>query len=203
MLSAPAFPPPNPADPDEVGWPLCTAAAMWRSGRYAEALTHVETAAAAALSMGERTRGEELAMAAAVLSGYVRRWEDGQADADPMSVPVSAEYPSIELLESVALEEGTTLEQLVQPSVPAAQILHAKIPTTLPSGIFGMGATEQPKRPLPPLRKVFERPAINAPLRLDFEGSILGPKPTAPKVVETNDEQGPSTVRSDRPPPKK
>jgi len=204
MLSAPAFPPPNPSDPDEVGWPLCAAAAMWRSGQYAEAITHVETAAAAAMTVGERTRGGELAMAAVVLAGYVRRWEEGQADADPMSVPVSAEYPSIEVLESVASEQGLSLEELVKPSEEVTQILAPNVPTTLPSGIFGMGASDMPKRQLPPLRRLFERPISPTPLRLDFDGSILGPKPPAPKLVERNeDEDAPTTVRSDRPPPKR
>lgn len=194
--SAPAFPPPDPSDPDQVGWPLCTAAALWRAGRFAEALPHVEIAAAAALSAGERMRGEELAMAAAVLAGYVRRWQDGQADADPMSIPVSADYPSMELLESVAEQEGTTLDELVKPSPEVVHILEPKVLGTLPSGIFGVGAAEQPKRVLPPLKRLFERPA-QAPLILDFEGSILGP---APKLGEKVEEEGPSTVRSDRPP---
>lgn len=192
MISAPAFPPPNPSDPDEVGWPLCTAAAMWRSGRYAEAISHVETAAGAALSLGAQARFHELAMAAEVLGGYVRRWQEGQSEADPMSVPVSADYPSIEILETVALEEGTTLEQIVQP----VQLLNA--PFTLPAG-----AGDAPRRVLPPLRRAFARPPAAAPLILDFDGSILGPKPEDPLMSTSDSDEGPSTVRSDRPPPKR
>ena len=131
-------------------------------------------------------------MAAAVLGGYVRSWEAGQSDADPMSVPVSAEYPSIEILETVAQEEGTTLEQLIAP----VQIVNA--PFTLPAG-----SGDAPRRVLPPLRRVFGRAAPAKPLVLDFDGSILGPKPEAPVVTTSDSDEGPSTVRSDRPPPKR
>lgn len=195
MISAPAFPPPDPADPDEVGWPLCTAAAMWRSGRYRDAIGHVETAASAAFALGDRARCQALAAAAEQLSDFVQRWESGM-DADPLSVPVSAEYPSIELLESVAEEAGTTLAELARPILTAGYDAPPPSALTLPAGVG-----DAPKRKLPPLRRVLPGPAP-APLRLDFEGSILGPKPVAPKLVELDDEP-PTTVRSDRPPPRR
>lgn len=202
MISAPAFPPPDPADPDEVGWPLCTAAAMWRQGRYDESIKHVEAAAAAAFSLQHRTRAEELAMAAAILHGYVQRWQQGSLDADPLSVPVSAEYPSLEMLESVASFEGMSIDEIVNPpqpeAAPAPERIVPNVPHTLPSGIFGEGALPTPKRKLPELKKLFARPAPLPKLVLDFEGSILGTAPATP-----NDDSAPDTMPSDRPPPKK
>ena len=47
------------------------------------------------------------------------------------------------------------------------------------------------------------RAAPAKPLVLDFDGSILGPKPEAPVVTTSDSDEGPSTVRSDRPPPKR
>ncbi|MBI2390455.1 MAG: hypothetical protein HYV09_12775 [Deltaproteobacteria bacterium] len=200
MISAPAFPPPNPADPDEIGWPLCTAAAMWRQGRYDESIKHVESAAAAAYTLQHRARGEELAMAAAVLHGYVQRWQQGALDADPLSVPVSADYPSLEMLESVASGEGLTIEDIVNPPEPPAtpERIVTNVPHTLPSGIFGEGALPTPKRKLPELKKIFARPAPLPRLVLDFEGSIIAHKPE-----QRDDDAPPDTMPSDRPPPKK
>jgi hypothetical protein len=183
MISAPAFPPPNPSDPDEVGWPMCAAAAYWRQGRYEESIEEVERAATAARELNQTERADELTNASATLRMYVKRWEDGHADADPKSVPISEEYPSIEVLEAfVALEELRSNQAHADeaPSQPVA--------STLPSGIFGSGA-----RPLPKLRRIFPRPEIKSPLILDFDGSILAGTPAG------ESDEAPLTRRSDRP----
>lgn len=171
MIAIPEFPPPNPEDPDEVGWPMCTAAAYWRQGRYAESIAEVENAAAAARVLTMTTRANELAMAAATLAMYVH-----SEDADPKSVPVSMQYPSLDVMAAIEAEE-----QREAPS-PA-------IPTTLPSGIFGAGARE------PRMRRLFPKPVVDKPLVLDFHGSFLGPRPRP-------EDDPPLTRRSD-PPPKK
>lgn len=186
MISAPAFPPPDPSDPDEVGWPMCTAAAYWRQGRYEESIAEVELAADAARELKLDDRASELTSAAATLRAYVKRWEEGHADADPKSVPISEEYPSIEVLEAfVSMEElrGNQAHSDETPSPPVA--------TTLPSGIFGNGARPLP---LPKLRRIFPKPQLASPLTLDFDGSILAPKPTT-----TGDDEPPLTKASDRP----
>ncbi len=164
---------------------MCTAAAYWRQGRYEESIAEVELAANAARELKLEDRASELTSAAATLRAYVKRWEEGHADADPKSVPISEEYPSIEVLEAfVAMEElrGNQAHGDEPPSPAVA--------TTLPSGIFGEGA-----RALPKLRRIFPKPQIDAPpLRLDFNGSILG---RAPTVVDSD--EAPLTKRSDRP----
>jgi len=181
MISAPAFPPPDPSDPDEVGWPMCTAAAYWRQGRYEESIEEVERAAGAARELNLIARADELTSAGGTLRTYVKRWEDGHADADPKSVPISEEYPSIEVLEAFV-----AMEELRSNQAHADEPDSAPVASTLPSGIFGSGA-----RPLPKLRRIFPRPEIKAPLILDFNGSIVA---TVPK-----DDEAPETKPSDRP----
>ncbi len=156
-VSIPAFPPPEPADPDEVGWPMCTAAAYWRQGRYAEAIKEVEVAARAAGELGLVARRNELAMAGATLAMYVQ-----SEDAEPSSVVVSHEYPSLEVMEELLKETTAAPEEKELASMPIA--------TTLPSGIFGAGARN------PKMRRLFPKP--EQPLQLDFEGSFLRKKPT-------------------------
>jgi hypothetical protein len=182
MISAPAFPPPDPSDPDEVGWPMCTAAAYWRQGRYDESIEEVGRAADAARELALTDRAAELTSAEATLRAYVKRWEQGHADADPKSVPISEEYPSIEVLEAfVAMEEKRSSQAHAEETPSPA------VASTLPSGIFGSGA-----RPLPKLRRVFPKPELKSPLVLNFEGSILGPSPS-------ESDEAPLTKRSDRP----
>ena len=181
MISAPAFPPPSPSDPDEVGWPMCTAAAYWRQGRYEESIEEVEHAAEAARALSLAERAGELANACGTLRAYVKRWEEGHADADPKSVPISEDYPSIEVLEAFVAMEELRSNQAHANESPAAPVA-----STLPSGIFGHGA-----RPLPKLRRIFPKPEIAAPLILDFGGSILARTP--------NDDEAPLTKPSDRP----
>lgn len=172
MIANPEFPPPNPDDPDEVGWPMCTAAAYWRQGRFEEAIAEVEAAATAARGCSLVARANDLATAAATLLMYVR-----SEDAVPESIAISAEYPTIEVLEAlVASEEAES------PS-PA-------IPMTLPSGIFGKGAR------IPKLRRLFPKPTVTTPLVLDFDASFLG----RPAARDADDP--PLTRRSDRPPRK-
>jgi hypothetical protein len=175
MIAIPEFPPPNREDPDEVGWPMCTAAAYWRQGRYDEAIREVESAAKAARERELIARANELATAAATLLMYVQ-----SEDADPRSVPVSREYPTLELM--AAIEAEIAREELEPPS-PA-------IPTTLPSGIFGAGA--RPSK----LRRLFPKPVLTSPLVLDFNGSFLGRAPP-------RDENDPPLTRRSDPPPKK
>ena len=177
MISIPEFPPPNPDDPDEVGWPMCTAAAYWRQGRYEEAIAEVEVAAGAARERTLHARSNELAMAAATLLMYVH-----SEDAVPASVAISAEYPSIELMEALLASESSEEQEAPSPAIPM----------TLPSGIFGNGAR------VPKLRRLFPKPAASSPLILDFNGSILR---AAPREL-TRDDEAPLTRKSDRPPRK-
>lgn len=153
MISIPEFPSPDPSDPDEVGWPMCTAAAYWRQGRYEEAIKEVEVAANAAGELGLVARRNVLAMAGATLQMYVQ-----SADAEPSSIVVSHEYPSIEVMEEIARE---ALDEPIEPMPPVAM--------TLPSGIFGAGARN------PKMRRLFPKP--EQPLQLDFESSFLRNKP--------------------------
>lgn len=179
MLLAPAFPPPSTTDPDDVGWPMCTAAAYWRQGRYDESLVEIALAAEAAKSLGLAERHAELTGALETLQAYVASWNRGE-DADPRSVPVSAEYPSIEVLEAyVALEE-------LSMQAHAAETDAAPVASTLPSGLFGSGA-----RPVKRLRYSPPKPA--EPLVLDFEGSILQRAPAE------SDDEAPLTQQSERP----
>ncbi|MGZ3423363.1 MAG: hypothetical protein ACXWUG_05315 [Polyangiales bacterium] len=181
MILVPEFPPPSTTDPDDVGWPMCTAAAYWRQGRYDESLDEIVFAAAAAKELGLPERCAELVAAAERLREYVEHWRRGEDEADPKSVPVSAEYPSIEVLEAfISMDELSMQAHAGETPTPA-------VASTLPSGIFGMGA-RTPKR----ARFVPAKPAT--PLVLDFEGSILRPAPSEP------DEEAPLTQSSDRPP---
>jgi hypothetical protein len=175
MIAIPEFPPPDPEDPDDVGWPMCTAAAFWRQGRYEESIAQVEIASKAARALSMTNRANDLATAAATLMMYVQH-----EDADPRSVPLSSDYPSLEIMKEIEEEEARQQEA---PPPPV-------IPMTLPSGIFGAGA-RQPK-----MRRLFPKPVIaEKPLVLDFDGSFLGRKPRP-------DDDPPLTRRSD-PPPKK
>jgi hypothetical protein len=183
MISAPAFPPPDPSDPDEVGWPMCTAAAYWRQGRYEESIEEVERAAVAARELKLGERADALTGASATLRAYVKRWEEGHADADPKSVPISEEYPSIEVLEAFV-----AMEELRSNQAHTDETAGPPLAATLPSGIFGSGA-----RALPKLRRIFPRPEVKSPLVLDFDGSILAGKPVS------DDDEPPLTRRSDRP----
>jgi hypothetical protein len=153
MVTVPAFPPPDPSDPDAVGWPMCTAAAYWRQGRYEEAIKEVENAASAAGALGMILRGNELAMAGAMLQMYMQ-----SADAEPASIAISREYPTLEVMEEIVRTEQPDVEQ---PSKPVLM--------TLPSGLHGEGARA------PRMKRLFPKP--EAPLVLDFDGSILKPKP--------------------------
>jgi hypothetical protein len=179
MISAPAFPPPDPSDPDEVGWPMCTAAAYWRQGRYAESIEEVERAASVARELTLGARAGELQRASATLRAYVKRWEEGHADADPKSVPISEDYPSIEVLEAFVAMEELRSNQAHAEEPPSQPVL-----ATLPSGLHGSGARPQ-------LRRIFPRPQLESPLVLDFDGSILAQSPS--------DEAPPLTKPSDRP----
>lgn len=167
MPSPPVFPPPRMDDPDAVGWPMCTAAAMWRQGRFQESLDLIAEATAAAFQAANRARVAELRSAHETLSKYVERWQNGDRDADPQSVPLSIEYPSIEVIEEYVAEEW-----LHETTNEGERFVAPAIAQTLPSGIFGEGA-----RPLPKLSKLYAKRAAREPLVLDFEGSILAKKP--------------------------
>lgn len=181
MLLAPAFPPPSMTDPDDIGWAMCTAAAYWRQGRYDESLVEIALAAEAAKGLGLNDRHRELTSALESLQAYVTKWNRGE-DADPKSIPVSAEYPSIEVLETMISMEELSMQ------AHAAEKEQPPVLSTLPSGIFGQGA-----RPVKRLR--YKPPAT--PLILDFEGSILQRQPTV--VHESADDEAPQTKPSDRP----
>lgn len=153
MVTVPAFPPPNPSDPDAVGWPMCTAAAFWRQGRFEESIKQVESAASAAGALGMVTRGNELAMAGAMLLMYMQ-----SEDAEPASIVISREYPTLEVMEEIVKSEVSIEEPATAPVL-----------MTLPSGLHGEGARA------PRMKRLFPKP--EAPLVLDFDGSILKPKP--------------------------
>ena len=151
MLVVPEFPPPDFADPDEVGWPLCAAAAMWRAQRYDEAVGHVRAAAATARALGLSARGLELDTSLAVLETYLGQWKAGRARETPASVSLSPAYPTLEILESVLLEEGTSLEQLVRSyPPPPADDARAEAPSEA-------APSQPPRRTLPPVQRAYER----------------------------------------------
>lgn len=142
---------------------MCTAAAYWRQGRYEESIAEVELAAKTARELSLHARANELATAGATLLLYVQ-----SEDADPMSVPVSEEYPSIEVLEAIVkMDELREAQEEDNPSKPIAM--------TLPSGLHGEGARK------PKLRRLFPKSQLDSPLRLDFDGSILARKPDEKK----------------------
>ena len=101
------FPPPHPSDPEPVGWALCTAAALWKAGRYSDAVGWIEKAATNATTIrGAEARSDprvvEFTIAATELAHYVKKWAAGDDDADPASIPVSTEFQQIDLdIESV------------------------------------------------------------------------------------------------------
>src|SRR6185295_8963174 len=100
MIVVPEFPPPSMTDPDDVGWPMCAAAAFWRQSRYDESLAQIDRAAAAAAELGLEERRIELAEAQKALAAFVQRWREGVPEADPTSVPISQDYPAIEVIET-------------------------------------------------------------------------------------------------------
>lgn len=101
------FPPPHPSDPEPVGWALCTAAALWKAGRYGDSVAWIQKAASNAAALAgdaadSNVRVVELTIAATELGHYVRKWEHGDDDADPASIPVSTDFQEIDLeIESI------------------------------------------------------------------------------------------------------
>lgn len=126
------FPPPHPSDPEPVGWALCTAAALWKAKRYGDAVGWIQKAAANAASLhgdgaDSNVRVVELTIAATELAHYVRKWEHGDDDADPSSIPVSTEFQEIDLdvesgeplpLAAAPRKNAVTAPVVIKPAMP-------------------------------------------------------------------------------------
>ncbi|MBL8719550.1 MAG: hypothetical protein JNL79_26410 [Myxococcales bacterium] len=124
------FPPPHPSDPEPVGWALCTAAALWKAKRYGDSVAWIQKAAANAASLhgdgaDSNVRVVELTIAATELAHYVRKWEHGDDDADPSSIPVSTDFQEIDLeVESVdpaqlaPRKNATAAPVVIKPAMP-------------------------------------------------------------------------------------
>ncbi len=128
MTPPPSFPPPDSADDDDTRWALTTAAALWKNGRYRDALPWLQRAAAAAgRASGDadpksNVRVVQLTVAAAELAGFVEAWSAGTSSVGPSSIPISIELDteSIDVMSipSEAIEVITPLP--AAPPIPTA-----------------------------------------------------------------------------------
>lgn len=163
------FPPPHPSDPEPVGWALCTAAALWKAGRYGDSVAWIQKAASNAAALAgdaadSNVRVVELTIAATELGHYVRKWEHGDDDADPASIPVSTDFQEIDL-------EIESVERPPQPTVG--------LPRGMPGILPAAG-----RAPLPPRARA-------ETLQQDHRDAVVpraipvAPRPTgmAPRVV--------------------
>lgn len=183
MKSPPAFPPPDSADTDDTKWALTTAAALWKTGRYRDALPWIQRAATAAARAhdGDPTsnvRVVELTVAAAELASFVGAWSAGDSSVDPSSIPISIEIdtdsidvmsiPS-EAIEIVTPHAALRASSLGVPRIPrpepgAPPPRPAAAAAPAPRARTFAGTLQQASRPeLPPSTVPVAVPRISAP----------------------------------------
>lgn len=102
--AAPLLPQPQDGDPEDVVWALETAAAMWKRGDYADAVSWVRKAANAAADAEADLRVIQLAKAAAELKALVEAFGPApEAPPPPPPPPAAAEVDiDVDLAESPA-----------------------------------------------------------------------------------------------------
>lgn len=105
---------------------MCTAAALWKLGKFDEAVGWVQKAAQEAAGSesqpSSNVRVVRLTIAAAELAHYVREWQQGE-EADPKSVAISLDFDTdaidVQSLPSGVIEIDSTGKVIEEPQVPA------------------------------------------------------------------------------------
>jgi len=154
MQSIPEFPSPDAADTEEVAWALCTAAALWRRGDFADGVAWLRKAASLAAkeqpggAADSNVRVVALTIAANDLARYVEQWTKGNNE-HPSSIRVSQEYADAPIeLSAADLQSLHSLDSIPLPPRNNA------LCTTLPQDARKPAGLDAPKPaavvPLPP-----------------------------------------------------
>ncbi|MGZ3422731.1 MAG: tetratricopeptide repeat protein [Polyangiales bacterium] len=193
MKPPPSFPGPHASDSDDVSWALCTAAALWKLGKYDDAVNWVQRAAKEAAGAeshpDSNVRVVQLTIAATELGQYVKDWHKGQ-DADPKSVAISIDFDT----DAIEIDsEGTPIVEpppVVQPPklAPRAKTFAGTLPqdarTPLVPAVVAPKIEEKkplaPRKGSPSLSRTLPE-AMSSPLaRRPSTAGPLGDKPRTP-----------------------
>lgn len=170
----PLFPQPEEGDPEDVGWALSTAEALWKRGEHADAITWVRRAAEAASEAEQDMRMLVLVKAAGELAALA------EAFANPVAVvPSEPAPPPVEAVEVVA-----------PPAAP--------VPTIVEAPVDGVAEAPVPSPATPPVSS--ERLTTES-IELDVD-AVVESAPTVPKPAPPAGSKKPPPKPPPRPPAK-
>ncbi|MBK7396515.1 MAG: cyclic nucleotide-binding domain-containing protein [Myxococcales bacterium] len=167
----PLFPQPEDGDPEDVGWALSTAEALWKRGEHADAVTWVRRAAEAASEAEQDVRMLVLVKAAGELAALAEAFAN-QPDvvpsepAPPMPPELEPEMPAVPVAAAVPAVPPSTEAVEEEVEVPSGRLSTESIDLDLDSA--AVESVEEPlahkKPPKPPPRPVSKAPARNEPV---------------------------------------
>ncbi|MBL8718702.1 MAG: cyclic nucleotide-binding domain-containing protein [Myxococcales bacterium] len=163
----PLFPQPEDGDPEDVGWALSTAEALWKRGEHADAITWVRRAAEAASEAEQDVRMLVLVKAAGELAALAEAFATqpdvvASEPAPPMPPELEPEVPAI----PVAAAVPAFTEAVDEEEAPSGRLSTESIELDLDSAAVESFETPlaHKKPPKPPPRPVSKAPARNEPV---------------------------------------